>query len=95
MTVEVITKGDLPPCPRCDRTVALVTRFTLPDGIVDLHLCWTCDTGPTAGGRLLAAMDLPGEIRPADLFKEFTLAWMHEGLAAQGWQYIPRNDLPD
>ncbi|MFF0409122.1 hypothetical protein ACFYUY_01635 [Kitasatospora sp. NPDC004745] len=93
--VTVITGGDLPPCPHCDRRLAFLVRFTFPDGTAELHLCRTCDTGATAGGRLLATMELPDDIRPADLFKEFTLAWMHEGLAAQGWQYIPRNDLPD
>ncbi|MER7850555.1 hypothetical protein ABTZ03_42250 [Kitasatospora sp. NPDC096077] len=92
MDVEVIINGELPSCSRCDRTVALLARLTTPDGSLDLHLCWTCDTGPTAGGRLLAAMTLPNDIRPADLFKEFALDWVSTGLDAQGWQYVRRDD---
>jgi hypothetical protein len=62
---------------------------------VDLSLCRHCDTGPTAGGRLIAILGLPDGQRPMDLFHEFTLDWMREGLAAQGWQYIPHEDSPN
>ncbi|MGW2371732.1 DUF6300 family protein [Kitasatospora sp. NPDC001683] len=86
--VQVIRTGDLPPCPRCDRPVLLVARIPL-GGDVDLHLCRHCDTGPTAGGRLVAILGLPDGERPLDLFREFTAAWMYEGLAAQGWHQVP------
>ena len=85
-TVTIIPAGA--DCPRCGTTVVLTAHLTLGDGF-DLYLCRRCDTGATAGGRLLAIMGLSFGEHPEDLFQEFATTWLHEGAAAHGWYQIP------
>jgi ribosomal protein S27AE len=82
-----VTAGNAP-CPQCGETVVVTAHITLGDGF-DLHLCRRCDTGATAGGRLLAIMGLPYGEHPVDLFREFTMAWLYEGAARHGWYQMP------